>query len=606
MSLADDNPLKGGLFIDPKIQPPIQQEETQIPDSEEDDDDSDTNKKQSRLKRIGKKRGWYSFTILLGTGIVVLGGPAIVLASLDPNTLPYLSNEGDPLLLQSSSYQVVRYSIWMSATWIIWVLSAFLTNALPSLIVAIVTFIFGECSERIRQKLDLIPAVKSWGHATIALAGSLVVHILVFYQRDLVPIWGDVLKLVISLLIIAIVLFLQRMFVQNLAYNFHLVSYKDRIAQSNYELEILDLLKRAIRAFGLANIFSSSGESGTRSLNLGDSRILPKFLRTTTKVYLEKDAPVIVEVKSVAESKVELIEMKSVMQDELRSRLSTPEPRIDGSLKRNISHETGAKSLNNPTTSTPKPQDGLAIGKRNRKIKKNFELYGEKHAIALAHELFYSLDPGVQVITATAFEKYIDDDALAKEAFRIFDKDGDGSVTLGEFELTVRRIYGEKRALNDSLGDLSEALGNLNKCLYVFSGLASILCAFPVWGISINAILPFTSLLLALSFVFGASARKTFDCIIFLFVSHPFDSGDLIRVDNQYYTVLEQSILQTTLTVEGKIIYIPNRNIFLSKMCWRKRLSSMQGGPIIFKRYFSSMSICIPKKKPWTSLRKML
>ena len=489
---------------------------------------------------------------------------------LDPSTLPNFSSDADPAVLQSTTFQAVRYSLWLTLTWIVYVMSAFLSNGLPALIVGIVTFIYGECSERIRQKLDLIPAVKSWLHAVIISVGALIIHTIVFYQRNLVQSWQDTMSVLTTLLIISVVLFLQRMFVQNLAYNFHLVSYKDRIAQSSHELEILDALKRAIRAFGLANLFGNA--ETPRSVNLGDSRILPKFFRNSTNGS-NKDMPFIVEIKSKSDSKAELIELNEKVVDQPRSRFASrdtsPNYASLDKAKRDISNDQSAKqSLNRPNQSNlldAKERTGtLAIGKKNKeKVKRNFELYGEKHAISLANELFHSLDPGVQAITVDSFKKYISNEEMANQAFRVFDKDGDGSVSLSEFELTVRRIYGEKRALNDSLGDLSEALGNLNKCLYVFSILIAFLCAFPVWGISINAIIPFTSLLLALSFVFGASARKTFDCIIFLFVSHPFDSGDLIKVDDKFYTVLEQSILQTTVTVEGKTIYFPNRNSLL-------------------------------------------
>jgi small-conductance mechanosensitive channel len=53
-------------------------------------------------------------------------------------------------------------------------------------------------------------------------------------------------------------------------------------------------------------------------------------------------------------------------------------------------------------------------------------------------------------------------------------------------------------------------------------------------------------------------ARSTFDCIVFLFVTHPFDTGDRIMIDNNFYVVEEMSILNTILVIDGKRIYYPN------------------------------------------------
>ena len=64
-------------------------------------------------------------------------------------------------------------------------------------------------------------------------------------------------------------------------------------------------------------------------------------------------------------------------------------------------------------------------------------------------------------------------------------------------------IYKEKRDLFSSLNDLSHALGHLNWALYGFSAFVTLLISLPIYGISLNAILPFTSFFLALSFVFG-------------------------------------------------------------------------------------------------------
>jgi hypothetical protein len=87
---------------------------------------------------------------------------------------------------------------------------------------------------------------------------------------------------------------------------------------------------------------------------------------------------------------------------------------------------------------------------------------------------------------------------------------------------------------------LSQALGNLNLILSVFSALIASLLSFPQLGFEFNSILPFTSVLVAMSFIFGGSAKALFDCIVFLFVVHPYDTGDRIFFDDGSNFVVEE------------------------------------------------------------------
>lgn len=147
------------------------------------------------------------------------------------------------------------------------------------------------------------------------------------------------------------------------------------------------------------------------------------------------------------------------------------------------------------------------------------------------------------------------------QAFRLFDKDGNGTITKKEMKSSILYIYRERRNLFKSLRDLSEALGRLNLILYGFSGFLTAFLSLPVYGIELTAVLPFTSILVALSFVFGSATRNTFECIIFLFVTHPYDTGDRIIIDGSTYLVDEVNLLTTVLVrSDGQRIYAPNGN----------------------------------------------
>ncbi|KAI8912735.1 Mechanosensitive ion channel-domain-containing protein, partial [Gorgonomyces haynaldii] len=191
------------------------------------------------------------------------------------------------------------------------------------------------------------------------------------------------------------------------------------------------------------------------------------------------------------------------------------------------------------------------------------DLLSEENGLRLAQKLFIALCPPDQSeITLDQFLPYFDSDEAAKEAFELFDRDHSGSLSLREVKQNILRIYRDRRSLYQSLGDLSQALGRLNQILYVFSILLTLLCSMPLLGISISAILPVTSLLVALSFVFGPAAGNTFNCIVFLFVYHPFDSGDRVFIDGSNYIVSELNLLTTVLIrSDGQKVYAPNNQL---------------------------------------------
>ena len=64
--------------------------------------------------------------------------------------------------------------------------------------------------------------------------------------------------------------------------------------------------------------------------------------------------------------------------------------------------------------------------------------------------------------------------------------------------------------------------------------LALIIVFLLIFGIETSRLLVFfTSVFIPCVFIFGNSARTTFESLIFLFVVHPFDVGDRIFVDGQ-------------------------------------------------------------------------
>jgi small-conductance mechanosensitive channel len=203
------------------------------------------------------------------------------------------------------------------------------------------------------------------------------------------------------------------------------------------------------------------------------------------------------------------------------------------------------------------------------------EVSSNAYATQVAKKLFEKLSSDQITVQLADIKKCLPLGTKAKEVFELFETEEGNSITkkqmifvIKSFMVTKLDIFKEKRNLEKSIQDLSIALGNLNKIVTILSILLSILLILAFYGINFDSLLPLTSIILALSFIFGGTAQKLFECIVFLFVVHPFDTGkifinigDRIFFEESHYLVEEMHLLTTVLTLDGVKIYYPNSTL---------------------------------------------
>ena len=161
-----------------------------------------------------------------------------------------------------------------------------------------------------------------------------------------------------------------------------------------------------------------------------------------------------------------------------------------------------------------------------------------------------------------------DNDDEADAAFTMFDKDMNGDISMEELEAVCVEIGRERKAITASLKDLDSVVSKLDH-VFVFIVLIVTIIIF-VSLISTSASTALTSLgstVLALSWLFSATAQEFLQSLIFVFVKHPFDVGDRVTIygntgsqlKGDDYFVKEISLLFTEFKkMEGHVVQAPN------------------------------------------------
>ncbi|KAJ7783196.1 Mechanosensitive ion channel-domain-containing protein [Mycena metata] len=179
----------------------------------------------------------------------------------------------------------------------------------------------------------------------------------------------------------------------------------------------------------------------------------------------------------------------------------------------------------------------------------------------LARRLFYSFaKPNTDYLEVADIAQYFQTPAEADSVFALFDADSNGDATRDEVEMAVMEMHREQLSIEHSMQDLDSAVGRLdNIFMSLYVVIAILIIAVALEAQLATLVTSAGTLVLGLSWLIGGTLSEVLTSIIFLFIKHPFDVGDRIRVENTNYTVKEIRLLSTIfLDSNGVSVQAPN------------------------------------------------
>lgn len=187
----------------------------------------------------------------------------------------------------------------------------------------------------------------------------------------------------------------------------------------------------------------------------------------------------------------------------------------------------------------------------------------------LARRLYRTFTPeGAETVSVDDLRLAFDNDEEANAAFGMFDKDMNGDISMEELEAVCVEIGRERKAITASLKDLDSVVSKLDDLFLFFVAIISILVFITLISTSAAGVLTSAgSAILALSWLFSATAQEVLQSIVFVFIKHPFDVGDRVTIygntgaggTGDDYFVKEIALLFTEFKkMEGHVVQAPN------------------------------------------------
>ncbi|CAO3610465.1 unnamed protein product [Cunninghamella echinulata] len=539
----------------------IEEEEEEEFDWNEDPENKLKRRRSAREKLKEKNNNtyccWHYLTPLVQRSIIAfLGSSIFVIISLCvhflvPKATPEQQNDPN---FKNTRDNVQLWMWWASFMWTdAWVI-AVVVHLVPSAVSLWVKTFVGRRSEKVKTRLIYYMSMKRY--TTLLLLGLsnwATFHVLRFilfpsvqnqsYSMTVAKVFGFIF-------VLTAFLFVQKFLMLVISLKFHTSAYDDRIEALKYSRSVLDALSKAEDKKFHPICCPDIKSSGSRLFDtLGDSS------NSVTKDYKQPIAP----------SNSSARETVTKFGKKIKGYIITDNPELFGKIEEKDVDVTSKKYA--------------------KKVAKKL-FYALAYPYGIPHHLYKPNGKisGTKMLEKHHFRPFFKSDEETEQAFNTFDKDGNGDISRKEFRDTVISIYEERALLSECIKDTSQALGKIDIILFIiFLIVAIFICMSTIFGVNLYQILlPLGTFIMGLSFMFSETVKVAFQSIMFLFVTHPYDIGDVVYIDDIRLTVFNMGISGTIfIRSDGQKMYAPT-SVLMTKFIYNARRSGDMGESVLF------------------------
>ncbi|KAG8733275.1 hypothetical protein FRC10_000328 [Ceratobasidium sp. 414] len=477
---------------------------------------------------------------------------------------------------------VSAWLFWAAANVLVSWYIAVLIDLIPHIVAFVVGTAWGTVSEQLKGRIEVYNATKGWIKPPFYAATAWVAWYILFANifklynpndegasyASYTPI---VYQIIIFIFFLTLLYCLQKMFTQFIAISFHRTAYKERLDEVNTAIKVIDHLrdykpKRKTHNAQASSHFGGRMERDPMLLEEGLSDVVPGKGKGKGKGkgwFRSGDK---------AKSRSRSSSPAGAVRHSYPPRRSTPDKDKDGAdellaqaartVKRAVMHD--ARNMRGQGHGNGFGAGMGGDGEDETGLK--FKMGSTKEAKAIARDIYNAFKEDrrrTYLIPADFFPAYASPDE-ARAAFRVFDQDGNDDITRAEIKTTVVKVYRERRFLSRSMRDISAAIQTLDRILLFFAAVVLFFISLSVFGVAIgNSLTSVYSLGIAASFIFKNAASSAFDAIMFIFVTHPFDTGDRCFIEQENLIVKHMGLFATEFVrADGTTLYYFNSNLF--------------------------------------------
>ncbi|KIY72882.1 hypothetical protein CYLTODRAFT_343298 [Cylindrobasidium torrendii FP15055 ss-10] len=601
----------------PFTAPPLSRTSTFTDDEYDDDDydwsgDEDLGNEEARFQdRMGvkkKRKGWGFKRILTLLFSSLIGSTFLAGVIVTPGILIqffwYKNNPTDYRLRVKQNVQA--WTFWAAANLIVSWWLALIVDLVPVVFRYLVMAAWGHVSETIKTRIELFQSVKNTVKPLLYAASGWVSWVIIFehiyklYDADednsREQYTNRVYQVIQFLFFFALVVCIQKMLSHAIAFSFHRTAFKDRLDVLAEALPAIEKLRdysppkharhrsNGFRTPGLTPTLEKSGFTWNASNNghadegmMADTEDADRTMVNTGKKNKTRRRMLFFSSKEPSQSSLEAAEMGVLPNRPAESRPVTPGstvhryPPVDSrrssdsdAINAQETIASAAKMLKSAVLHDARNIKGDDANEKSLLLGGGGTIDEAKHLARSVYTKFRPHHAGRNYLLPSDFYPAFPTHEAAEAAFRVFDSDNNGDISRGEIKSTLVKVYKERRFLARSMRDVGAALKTLDHILLFFAMVILFFISLSVFGVEVgDSLTSVYTLGIAASFIFKTAASNAFDAIMFLFVTHPFDTGDRCFIDDENLIVKKMGLFATVFTrVDGTESYYFNSQLF--------------------------------------------